>query len=133
MSEYYPKNARTNDIHRQIITICEYLKTGYESKKHGGYNIYLDDKIHASTDTYVANVDLEIILPHSKNELVFSCSYTGDCITYHTGKWEEYLEKLYEKAIKIKEERDIGFQQKREEEIKKAKSPASKMADEIFN
>ena len=121
------------NIQSKIITICDYLRTRYESKKHGGYNIYSDDKIFASTDTYVPNVDLMVILPDNKKEYVFSCSYHGTVSTYHPGKWEDYIEKLYLKALDVKSEKDKEAKRERELKEQAEKAPASKEADTVFN
>ena len=32
-------------------------------------------------------------------EIVFSCSFSGDFVTYHPGKWEGYLETLHARAL----------------------------------
>lgn len=120
----------------KIITVCEYLKTDYVSKKHGGYNIYRDDKIILETDTYVPNTCAKVILPNNMIEYVFSASYSGQISCYHTGKWEEYLDQLYQKAIAIqmqKEKERIEEEIEEEEKAKKIKeAPASEEANKVF-
>lgn len=122
----------TKDIHAKIIAVCTFLRTRYEGKKHGGYNIYEDDKIIASCDTYVPNVNLNIKLPNNTNESVFSCSYSGDFANYHAGKWELYLNDLYEKACLVMAQKEEERRREVVEKERKDKAPASKEADSVF-
>lgn len=129
---YRNKTRTTDEIHGKIIAVCNYLRTRYSSKNHGGFNIYEDDKIIAATDTYVSNVDLYVKINNEK-EYVFGCNYDGHQVTYHSGKWEDYLNNLYQCAMVVKKEKELDQAQKLEEERLKAESPASEDADSVFN
>lgn len=129
---YNQRTKHTDSIHGKIITVCQFLRTRYASKKHGGYNIYEDDKIMVSTDTCVPNVDLYVKV-NGNREYVFGCSYDGHQVTYHTGKWEQYLDELYDRAV---ETRRIVEDQKAQERIEAkliAEAPASPEAEAVFN
>lgn len=117
---------KTNIIHSKIQTVCNYLTTRYAGKKHGGYNIYEDDKIVASTDTYVPNVNLRVKV-NDETEHVFGCSYDGSCTTYYTGLWEDYLDKLYLKATETRYQLEEHNQQQRNR-----KQAPSDMANSVF-
>jgi len=122
----------TDSIAHKIATICEYLYTNTASKKHGGYLIYSDDKIKLDLDTYVPNTTAIVILPKGETEHVFTASYTGYIQTYHGGKWEDYLNELYEKALIVKEQRDEEKELKKIAEENKRNAHASEMADKVF-
>jgi hypothetical protein len=129
----YPRSKRTDEIHRTIQFICKYLRNNYVSKKHGGYNIYTDNKIELITDTYVPNVECIIKIPEGKIEKVFSCGYSGDNVTYHKGKWEEYLSNLYEQAKTKKKEKDNFNAEIKRTEIENVMKGASEEANKIFD
>jgi DNA-binding transcriptional MerR regulator len=129
---YHRQTEQTRKIHNHIITICHYLRNGYSTKKHGGYNIYSDSKIHAITDTCVPNVDLYVNIGESR-EYVFGCSYHGDQVTYHPGKWEDYLDELFDKATEAKQ-RLLEAQYKQiEQERLDCERAASEAADNVFS
>jgi hypothetical protein len=129
---YHRQTEQTLKIHSRIITICQYLRNGYSAKKHGGYNIYSDNKIHAVTDTCVPNVDLYVKVGENR-ERVFGCSFQGDQVTYHSGKWEDYLDELFNKAIEVKQ-RLLDEQQKQmEQERLECERAASEAADSVFS
>ena len=44
----------------EAYTVARYLRTRYESKKHGGYYVYEDDKIIIKYDTYYPNLDIRV-------------------------------------------------------------------------
>jgi hypothetical protein len=124
---------RTKEIHRQIITVCTYLR----SKKHGVYNIFEDAKLYMSTETEVLNVDCSVVLRDGTHENVFrsidcfASGYRGPS-TYHPGRWEGYLRQLWEQALTVKEKADTD----RDEATRKAQAelekPASSRADAVF-
>ena len=135
MRDYVTPTDRTHKIHSMIILVCNMLTTSYESKKHGGFNIYQDDKIQSYVDTYVPNVTLNVKTPKEGKtilETVFSCNYNGDFVTYHEGEWERHLETLYAKAQKVKAQKDEEARIKREEAKAQAEAPASPEADKVF-
>ena len=83
----------------KLIIIATYLKTRYESKKHGGYNIYEDDKIKIAYDTYYPNVDVYVKID-SNWKLVLLHNGHGFDQEYHPGVWLKYVEDcLYPKAL----------------------------------
>jgi hypothetical protein len=113
------------------MVICEHLRTNYAGKKHGGYNIYSDDKIIAATDTFVPNVDLNVKVGETR-EYVFGCNFNGEQVTYHPGKWEDYLDDLYIKALAIRQEKQEAESLKLEQERLDCVSDASEAANNVF-
>lgn len=128
---YRSASNQTRIIHSQIRMVCDNLRTSYSSKKHGGYNIYEDDKIVAVTDTCVPNVDLYVKV-NGKREYVFGCSYHGDQVTYHPGKWEDYLQDLCRKAEAVQQQRRSEQQRKLEQERSESERAASDAANNVF-
>ena len=128
---YRQQTHQSNKIHGQIRTVCDYLRTRYSSKKHGGFNIYEDDKILAVTDTCVPNVDLSVKVD-GKLEHVFGCSYHGDQVTYHPGKWEQYLSDLDQKALAVKQQREEREMLLDQEERAECERAASEAANKVF-
>ena len=129
---YIKPTEQTRKIHQQIVFVCKYLRTLYTSKKHGGYNIYADDKIYLCTDTYVPNVDCSVVLPDGAKENVFSSPYSSSPSIYHSGAWEVYLEELFENARKEKEKLDIVEEKQDQAKQKEIEHPASSAADNVF-
>ena len=113
------------------MVVCEHLRTNYNAKKHGGYNIYSDDKIVAATDTYVPNVDLSVKVGENL-ERVFGCNFDGNQVTYHPGKWEDYLDDLYQKALKVRQEKQEAENLQIEQDRLNCISVASEAANNIF-
>ncbi len=119
-------------IHTKIATVCNHLTSKYSSKKYGGYNIYEDDKVYMYVDTYVPNVELDVKLPSGERERTFSRSYSGYQTTYHEGKWECYLDLLYQKALVIEQAKIQKAEQEKIERLEKEQAPASKEAESVF-
>lgn len=130
-NNWQPRTSKTDSIHHRIQTVCNYLTTRYTSKKHGGFNIYEDDKIVACTDTYVPNVDLSVKVNDQK-EHVFGCNCYGDQVTYHAGKWEVYLEELFDKALEAKKIKDQEQLERYNQRQAERYRPASSQADSVF-
>jgi len=134
LSHNYNRRSRTtqsDSIHYKIQTVCNYLSTRFVTKKHGGFTIYEDDKIIASTDTFVPNVDLSVKV-NGNNEHVFGCSYDGSQVTYHPGKWEDYLQDLYLKAEAVQQQRLSEEQRKLEQDRVECERAASDAANNVF-
>ena len=103
----------------QLIAIAIYLITSYQSKKHGGWNIYEDEKIKIMYDTYYPNVSTYVKIDGKEN-LVISHSGHGITQEYHQGNWEKYIsDVLYPKAIEAKRLSDIAEKQREEEKRQK--------------
>ena len=90
--------------------VAAHLKTRYISKKHGGYDIYEDDRIVVSLDTYVPNVSVQVITPQGERIPVLQASYSSwsNPQVFKEGRWLGYLKKLHRKAreaerVKIQE------------------------------
>jgi len=126
------EKEKTDKIHSMICTICDYLTTDYKSKKHGGYNYYTDNKITMNQDTYVSNVECFVKLPNDKQEEVFSCDYKGYSVTYHPGKWYNYLLNLYSKALVAKTKKIEEQELKEKEEEDKKRAPCTEEANKVF-
>jgi hypothetical protein len=126
------KNDTTNKIHARISVICKHLRTRHSAKKHGGYDIYEDDKIVASLDTYVANVRLSLKM-NGELVTVFSANYLGDVYTYHRGVWEPYLEQLADKALEAKAEHEKAEAELREAKRQESYGDCSEEMNAVFN
>lgn len=86
--------------------VAKHLRTRYESKKHGGYDIYEDDKIIISSDTYYPNLSV-YVKDGNKSICVLSRSGHGYNQEYHPGKWESYIrDVLMPHAIEARNKKD---------------------------
>lgn len=89
--------------------IAKHLQTDYQSKKHGGYEIYEDEKILIKSDTYYPNLDVWV-KDGDKKVLVLLRSGHGYNQEYHPGKWEVYIHNvLMPRAIEAKNKKDAEF------------------------
>lgn len=108
------------NLKSQLVTIANYLTTKTESKKHGGYNIYCDDKIYISYDTYYPNVQVNLFID-GKITLAALYSGHGNTQEFHGGAWEKYVENiLFPRALEAK----AAYEEKckrREEEQRRIK------------
>lgn len=102
----------------EAIDVARYLTTHHSSKKHGGYDIYEDDKIKISYDTYFPNVSISI-KDGEKLIPVYSRSGHGSIGLNKPGKWVDYIKALAEKAAKIKNEREEAATIRRRQEHEK--------------
>jgi hypothetical protein len=118
-------------IASHICLVCDNLTTKHTTKKHGGYNIYEDDKIIASKDTYVPNTRLSVKTPQG-NVTVFSANYVGDVYTCHYGEWVEYLKTLAKKAEAVRNEKSKEAEERKKAEHDKHFSPASDYLNSVF-
>ena len=90
----------------ELTTIAKYLTDQHESKKHGGYEVYEDDKIKILYDTYYPNVNVYVKID-GKQHLAALFSGAGITQEYHSGAWEQYVhDKLYPAALIKKAEWD---------------------------
>ena len=111
------------ELKSQLATIANYLTTRRESKKHGGYNIYADDKIEISYDTYYPNVDVYVFIEGKKN---LAALYSGHGYTqeFHNGAWVKYVtDTLYPKAVEAKNASDLKRKEKESSERASRSSP----------
>ena len=85
----------------ELKLIANYLTTKREkpeSKQHGVYRIYQDDKIRISFDTFYPNIDVHVFIDGVAH-LAMSHLGHGYTSEYHCGAWELYvIEVLYPKA-----------------------------------
>lgn len=125
------KSERTSIIKSQICNVCRNLRTRHTSKKHGGYDIYEDEKVVASLDTYVSNCRLSIKV-NGELVTVFSCNYLGDVYIYHQGSWEAYLEKLHEEAKIAKTESEKAQAEINEHKHAESFGPATEAMEAVF-
>jgi len=103
----------------KLITIAKYLTDQYESKKHGGYEVYEDDKIKIMYDTYYPNVQVNVKID-DKSTLAAIYSGHGHTQEFHGGAWEKYVsDTLYPAALIAKEKYLELQEQRKNKEIKK--------------
>lgn len=119
------------NIIQNICLVCDYLTTRTTYKKHGGYNVYEDDKIITTKDTYVPNTDLYVKVGGSK-VIVFSASYNGTVYQYNPGAWELYLTKLVGKALIEKGMREHEAIEIKNAALQKNFGPVSDEINNVF-
>ena len=101
---------------KELVTIANYLTTRYESKKHGGHNIYEDDKIMIAYDTYYPNVTVRIF-DKGDWKLVLLRNGGGFNQVYHRGLWVDYATNvLYPKALEAKAQEEEAQKKEKERE-----------------
>ena len=98
---------QTYNIRRMAANIANTLRTSYAVKKHGGYNIYEDDRIHISLDTYVPNVDIAIRL-NGTWTTVFAAASGNTPSIFKPGLWVEYLHGLQPQCESIKTQKEAN-------------------------
>ena len=86
-----------NDIRHNAILVTQELRTDYIAKKHGGYDIYQDDRLRIVVDTYVPNIGI-CLVDRGQRVCVFSTAYHSAPTIYRPGHWEEYLADLSKQA-----------------------------------
>ncbi len=94
--------------------VATHLRTRHTPKKHGGYDVYEDEKIRIMLDTYVPNIDVQIFPPGENPVTVFAASYTrwSNPEVFRTGEWMKYLEELLPKAIAERDRKEDERQEK---------------------
>jgi len=113
--------------------IATYLRTSYQGKKHGGYNIYEDDKIKIYYDTYYPNVDVYVKLPNGTEQMVLNRSGHGYNQEFHSGEWENYCKDiLYPKALEAKKKYEEEMKKKEQAEHENKFGNATEEVDNIF-
>lgn len=102
------------DMHAWCCLIAKRLCTYYIAKNHGGYDIYEDERIIISYDTYYPNVEVEV----RDVGIVFSCSghYPPRPSLYRSGAWIEYVRTLHVKAVERHVNKEREAIRKREEQ-----------------
>lgn len=104
-----------------LVSIANNLTTKYKSKGHGGYNIYQDDKICISYDTYYPNLQVNVCVD-GKWELAALYSGHGHTIEFHHGAWCGYVDDVLApkaEAARIEKEQ---VKKRRQEDAARAKS-----------
>ena len=88
--------------------VADNLRTEYQSKKHGGYAIYRDERVIVGLDTFVPNVSVRLVDGSEFGRCVFSAAYHSydRPEVYRPGQWTDYLAGLFEKAKEVKEKRE---------------------------
>lgn len=122
---------RKFDCSLQII--ANFLRTRHEGKKHGGYNIYSDEKIEITLDTYYPNLDVRVKTPNGEEMEVYSVSGNGYINIYHPGDWELYCQDiLYPRAGEAKKQHEEKLKALKEEEHRMRFSPVTQELNQIF-
>ena len=111
--------------------VARFLTTKHESKKHGGYDIYEDEKIRIACDTYVPNVHVNVNIDGNWTLAMLYNGAHGHMQEIHSGAWEGYvLKNLLPKALQAEKEA-IERREKREAE-ERAKRNARLNDSHIF-
>ena len=98
-----------NRTARHASLIAQYLTTRWQSKRHGSYAIYEDDKLSIWLDTYHPTVWVRL----ATGVLVLEREGSGSLVAFHPGHWLDYLEPLAERAAAAAQEEDEYWQRKR--------------------
>lgn len=106
----------------EAYEVAGWLRTRHESKKHGGYDIYEDDKIEIWYDTYFPNLSI-YVKKGSEKVCVLSKSGHGHVSEYHPGKWEDYIRELHPRALEAKRKIDEERVQKEQLDHNKKFAP----------
>ena len=116
-------------IARMASQVATHLRTNYVSKKHGGYNIYEDDKIHINLDTYVPNLDIQVITPEGKTT-VFSAAYHSwrRPSIFRRGQWIQYLMGFGEQVEQAKQEAEQKRRTEKQRDTDKRYGPIEDQA-----
>ena len=104
-------------IARAAAAVATHLRTAHEQKKHGGYDVYQDDKLRISLDTYVPNLWITVISPDGELRPVFSASHFSwhRPSIFRPGRWTQYLLDLAQAAATKREELNQQRQAREEE------------------
>ena len=104
------------DLKNKLIVIACNLTTEVQGKKHGSYDIYKDNKIKISYDTYYPNVEVNVFID-GESKLAASYCGGGGIAEFHEGSWENYVENtLYPHAEEARKEKELKRELKRREE-----------------
>ena len=118
------------DVARSAMLVVKYLTTGRTTKKHGGYKHYQDRRLWIRLDTYVPNLDIQVMVD-GKREMVYSAAYNSHASPqiYRRGKWVSYLKNvLLPKAEKAEKEQEKSQHEKDERERKRRYTPVDDAA-----
>jgi hypothetical protein len=119
---------------RQIVhSLCSCCTTTTIPKKHGRFDVYEDEKIVCSYDTYFPNLDVYVKLPDGSRQLVWMHTGHGIDQEYHPGKWEAYLLSLKECALGKQAQKDARRAQLEQQEREERRHPAGSDADAVFD
>lgn len=112
------------EVASAAIFIADYLKTSYSAKKHGGYNIYEDDRIRISRDTFVPNISVNIKID-GEQQTVYSAGYTNhrNPDVFHRGLWIGYMMGLLPAARDAKQKKEDEVQARKEAQREKNFTP----------
>ena len=125
-------NERPDEVIKTAVLLCQYMTNRYESKKHGGYKYYEDDKISIALDTYVPNLDIYVFTPNGKRNRVLAKTNNGDIMKYNPGKWEGYILSFGDVALASKEAYDKAREKREREKYAQRFSKVSKDIDDVF-
>ena len=105
--------------------VATHLRTRYQAKKHGGFDIYKDERIIVSLDTYVPNVTVRLVDGSEFGQCVFSAAYHSHSRpdVYRPGKWTEYLTGLNEKSLSAREALKVAEAAARQKDHDRRYSP----------
>ena len=121
------RNASSHTVHAQASKVANLLTTGHAPKKHGGYNLYRDEKIVIALDTYVPNMEIQIVSNDGKGRpiTVFSAAYhsLGHPTIFRPGHWMDRLEQLHRRALEVEEERRAQRERNEAEDLELRYAP----------
>jgi hypothetical protein len=110
-----------------LIVIATHLTNQRESKKHGDYEIYEDEKIKIAYDTYYPNVQVNVKIS-GKSHLAAIFSGHGHTQEFHGGAWEKYVSDVLYTAAVIKQQ--LHLEQKEQRKLDNDKAKNARLNDE---
>ena len=122
------QNPSSHAVAGQAAAVANNLTTQYWKKKHGGYNIYEDDRIRICLDTYSPNVDVSIPAGEDREWTPVFCAgqhSTHSPQIFRPGRWIEYLARLHERALWVRTEREARREQEQAEEQTRRYAPVN--------
>ena len=112
-------------ITQTAANAARHLTTRTASKKHGGYQIYEDGKVVICLDTYVPNLDIQVIGPDGERITVFSAAYHSwhNPSIHRPGAWVQHILDLQPKIQEVKDRKEREDQARQDENARRRYGP----------
>ena len=123
------RKERLQDIVGTAMSMANLLTTKFTPKKHGGFNVYQDDRLIVALDTFVPNLSIRLITPQGK-KTVYTASYhslTRPDI-HRPGHWEDYILSFKPRLEAVREEKGQKSERQAREENQRRFAPVDDRA-----
>jgi len=127
-------NANNESLKKQIKFICKFLLSNDLSENDARIcqGFYTDNKVKLHSHPVSDYTTCEVRCRDGTDVRVFECEYDGENIIYRTGKWEQYLNELWDRANKNEEQRKAETEQAAKELREQNIAPAPIKANQVF-